>query len=130
MSNGGLSFPAGWPPNCPPNDATDADVVVYRAVEANPPTASDFLSYQEKGKQISPRKVCQAHGLSVHGSKEDAIHYRELFSWAPRLIAKGKLMPVHGKTKPTPSGNFPSHVTWWPYDGVNRCQPFAVVQGV
>ena len=131
MSNGGRSFPAGWPPNCPPNDATDADIEVYRTVSADPPTAADFLSYHEEGKLIRDlRKVCQAHGVSVHGSEEGAIHHRKVFGWASQFFAKGRLTPAHGKTKPTPSKSSPSHITWWPYDGVDRCQPFAVVQGV
>jgi hypothetical protein len=127
MSNGGFSFPAGWPPNCPPDDAVDADIEVYRTVSADPPAATDFLSYHEEGKLVKNRqKICQAHGVSVYGSVEDAIHHRKVFGWASQRIAKGKLTPDQGRTKPTP-GSLPSHITWWPYDGVNRCQPFVVV---
>jgi hypothetical protein len=49
------SFSVGDLPNCPPADAIDADLLVYRTVSNEPPTESDFL------KASSKRKVTRTH---------------------------------------------------------------------
>src|SRR5438128_10777189 len=131
MSNGGSSFPAAWPVNCPPNDATDARGTVYRTVRTNPPTADDFRSFREEGKHVrDPQKQCQACGISVLRTREDAVHHRDAFQWRGEFIAEGMLAPAHGKIKPTPAKKFPSHISWWCYDGVARHEIFVVIVGL
>jgi hypothetical protein len=115
------SGPGGYPPCCPPADAVDANIVVYRTVTNNPPQAMDFLSWVEEGK-VKPNKSpkCDEFSVSVMLTKDDALHHRNLFGWAAQHIAMGKLTPENGKTKPTPTNKFPSHVEWWSYVGVMR----------
>jgi hypothetical protein len=128
-SDGNSSFPEGWPANCPPQDAVDANITVYRTVKTTPPTEVDFLSYHELGKKVPEGKKCQACGISVWPTKEAAAHQRQVFEWQNPHIAEAKLAPEHGKVKDTPSRRFPEHVTWWCYAAVTRSQLFTVVQG-
>src|SRR5437016_1558986 len=129
MSGGGPSFPATWPADCPPSDSADADAFVFRAVNHDPPTADDFLSYIEEGKTVrDPAKRCQASGISVQGSLAAARHHRAVFPGLYSCIAQGALKPAHGKLKATPNKRFPEHQTWWPFEGVVRERAFAVVE--
>jgi hypothetical protein len=127
--NRGSLFPEGWPANCPPQDAVDANMTVYRTVKTNPPTAADFFSYHELGKNVAEDKECQACGLSAWPTKEAAAHQREVFAWQNPYIAEARLVPDHGKIKATPSRRFPEHLTWWSYATVDRSQVFNVVPG-
>src|SRR5947209_8591582 len=108
MSSGN-SFPDEWPPHCPPDDAVDASITVYRTVKADPPTEEDFLSYRELGKKVAKHLECDACGISVMRTKADAVHHRNLFQWSG-VIAEGVLQHEHGKIKDTPSNKFPSHL--------------------
>lgn len=129
--SGPASFPTNYPPSCPPLDAADADIIVYRTVANDPPQQSDLLSWVEEGKTKPKKKPkCDEHSVSVLRSRDDAIHHRELFGWAGQFIAEGKLIRDHGKTKDSPAKNFPSHVDWWPYEGVERFKAFEVVKGL
>lgn len=129
MSESSPAFPDGWPENCPPLDAVDADAMVFRTVASDPPSEKDFLSFVEEGKKITqPQKICVAHGISVMRTLEDARHHREFLRWKKGHIAQGKLIPAHGKLKSTHSGRFPSHLTWWCYRDVVRHEAFEVVE--
>jgi hypothetical protein len=125
-------FPGDWPPGCPPADAVAAHAVVYRTVQADPPTTDDFVTYRELGKRVSPGQECKAASLSVFLNEKDALHHREAFRWKgnARLIAKGQLTADCGVTRPTPSNRYPSHLSWWPYEGVDRSAVFTVVVGL
>jgi len=128
--SGTRTFPKNWPTKCPPADAKDADVVVYRTVRTDPPTNEDFLSWHEEGKEPKyPGKECQACSVSVHRTQESAIHHREVCEYDGACIAVGVLNPSHGKTKDTPTRKFPLHVSWWPYEGIDRGAIFKVMPG-
>jgi hypothetical protein len=129
--SGPVSFPSNYPQNCPPQNAVDADIVVYRTVANDPPLAGDFQSYVEAGK-VKKRPKCNDHSVSVMRSKEDAVHHREVFGGniGGKFIAVGTLLPAHGKTEGSSYGNFPSHTDWWPYENVQRHTVFTVVQGL
>ena len=61
-----------------------------------PPTNDDFLSYREMGKKVSRKKECDACGLSVFRSKEEAVHHRSVCLLAT-LVTKsrqGRLIPA------------------------------------
>ena len=123
----GLVFPV-WPGQpCPPGDASPVNGVFYRTVSHNPPTAEDFLSWHELGKKVKPSKVCQSCGVSMQPTREAAEHQRELYPWGGQYIAEGTLTPAHGLIKHTPSGQLPSHHTWWCYTGVARHEAFDVI---
>lgn len=129
MSSGSSSFPSDWPANCPPADSVGASITVYRTVRTNPPTENDFLSYREQGKKVSKQKECQACGLSVWPTREDAAHQREVFNWENPHIAEATLTPAYGKVKSTPSRSFPEHLTWWSCQSpADRLQIFSIMQ--
>jgi hypothetical protein len=66
------------------------------------------------------------HGLSVFRDISDARHVTELFPKLGKLIFRGELAPEHGKIKPTPAKTRPSHVTWWPFEEIERASAFTV----
>lgn len=116
------------PEACPPSEAADANCTVFRTVKADPPSEADFLSYLEEGKgDIKPHKQCQACGISVFRTLKDAQHQRDAIPGVyKRPIAVGQILPTHGKAMDTSSRKFPSHVTWWCYEGTLRAVLFQV----
>lgn len=118
-------FPDGWPNDCPPQDAVDANCVVFRIVDRSPPIARDFVSHFESGK-LPKAPECMRRGLSVFEELGDAMHQKRLLPKLGRFIAQGTLREKHGKTKLTP-GKQPTHTTWWPYRDVDRPSLFSIV---
>ena len=116
-------FPSSWPKGCPPRNASPADNEVFRVTKTRPPTEHDFKSHDELGKAPSgPR--CLRLGLSLFERHHDAEHLLQLFPKLGNYILRAKLEPKHGVIEATPSNRFPTHITWWPYEGVNRIEPF------
>lgn len=120
-----MNFPATWPNDCPPQDAVDANGVVFRIVNNDPPIADDLASHFETGK-LPNAPPCLRCGLSVFREVRDAVHQKQLLPKLGRWIAKGTLKSDHGKTKLT-TGKQPTHTTWWAYEGISRETLFAVV---
>lgn len=123
-----VNWPSFFPPQCPPSEAKDAFGEVYRLVNTNPPSVSDFESWAEK----HPKKWmgdCEASGLSVFTTKSDALRMirRVPGMLAPgKLIASANLSPAAGKLLHTPrDGN--SHHTWWAPAGFAHTASFEVV---
>lgn len=115
-----LAFPAYFPENCPPAEATDETCMLYRFCKNEQPSECDFESFY----LINPQKHkdnINAYGLSVYKSVEDC---ERTLSKAPKLrkkyscIACGENNKDRGKILNTPSGTNPEHYTWWTYDGV------------
>ena len=102
-------------------------MLAYRCVVTDPPTSADFLTYHELGKRVSLKARCDACGLSIMGSMEDAIHLLEAIPGVYKHVARAKLMPDHGMTKPTPIGQYPTHISWWSYLGIDRCGLFSII---
>ena len=120
MATESLHFPDYFPKNCPPDEATDDSIVIYRLCRTAIPTESDFISYY----QLNPKKykgMIQAYGLSVFSSMEDCIKAAKK---SPALRDKykfcscGEDTPERGRTLATPSKTNPAHITWWVYEGV------------
>jgi hypothetical protein len=121
-----LKFPSDWPGDCPPQDAVDADGIVYRIVNNNPPQDKDLECHFESGR-LPKAPPCLRCGLSVFRDLTDAAHQRHLLPKLGKWIAQATLAANHGKAKLT-NGKQPSHTTWWAYDGVKRASLFAVVR--
>ena len=85
-------------------------------------------SHHETGK-LPKAEPCLRCGLSVFGGLEDALNQQELLPQLGNQIAKATLQATHGKACLT-KGQQPTHTTWWPYEGVDRAEPFTVVQEV
>lgn len=102
------------PADCPPADARGADQVVFRLVRADPPDASDFVSFFDRSPLENwGARLCQAMGLSVYESLETCRRAaRRSRSLRNRLPASADLAPHHGMLARTDTRN-PGHLTWW-----------------
>lgn len=120
------TWPLDWPKGCPPNDAKPANEVVFRLCKTNPPTEEDFKTFRELER--SGGDEVMAAGVSVMLHEHDAAHHLKLFPRSKnRFISRAKLSPELGVTKQTPTNNFPSHLTWWPTQGLTRSTYFSVI---
>lgn len=125
-------WPSHFPVNCPPVDAIAGEIEVYRLVDSDPPNKKDFLSYYELGRKYN--NLMLACGLSCYSDHKHAVEQANLLVNSPyykkkkfsKKIAKGKTQPSCGVYKRTPS-QFPSHITYWLYDGVSIEQQFNVM---
>jgi hypothetical protein len=125
-----MSWPAFFPPDCPPPDAEAVTRQVLRFVEHDPPQAEDFISLLQSGRSVPHDKRCEAAGLSAFTDEADIASQRRRFKgFRRRSVARGELLAEHGATKPTPRPNFQSHVTWWVGDGVQAETLFVVIVG-
>ena len=120
-----MSFPNNWPENCPPEDAVDADGIVYRIVKNDPPLPQDLATHFETDR-LRKAPPCLRCGLSVFRDVVDVIHQRLLLPKLGGFIARADLQREHGRTKLT-QGAQPTHTTWWPCEGVPRASLFAVI---
>lgn len=127
-----MIWPSFFPSECPPTEAENASVEVFRIVSFDPPAACDFQSFA----QTHPKKYqgkCKPSGLSVFTGMEDALKYLrrvqgEAQGVVPRrLIARALLSPQAGKIQHTPSASHNSHHTWWAPDGFDHAATFKVV---
>jgi hypothetical protein len=80
------------------------------------------MSWFEEGKKVPLGRECECRGVSLFLDVRDARHHITLFG--EKFIAEGKLTALSGTAKKTPSMRFPSHVTWWPHQGIGREQFF------
>jgi hypothetical protein len=114
--------------NCPPHSDQKLPRKVFRLLVDDVPADSDFLSFAEMGKGSEPTnatKQCRWHGLSVFSDIDDAYQAIDLYP-DKSFIATAELLPEHGVAVETP-GKYPSHMTWWPADGVIRKSRFVCV---
>lgn len=119
-------IPGGWPRDCPPADAVDVNMVVFRAVRQTPCAAADFQTAVESDRHRGG-DPCHRCGISVFQQEADARNTAKLFPTMGTLIARGQLDPPHGKIKQT--GKL-SHHTWWPPAGLVRHMFFEIVSDV
>lgn len=122
-----LSFPADWPPGCPPNESTKPDGLFYRAVKSNPPTGMDFLSWHEQNRQPEA-DPCRRVGVSVLSGLSDAKYYRMKYR-KHKYIACGYLDSDQDRIHPTPTDTFSSHHTWWTHTNTGREAYFTILEG-
>ena len=100
---------------CPPTNARNDEVVVYRLVSGNPPTKEDFLpTCMDKSfphREFTPEKLCIARGVSVftneHAIEKKRKRYQNLNA---KLIAIGTVFREDGRVLETCSK---FHLTWW-----------------
>ena len=114
------------PNGCPPAKADEISAAreVFRLVDGNPPTDSDFASQRalHPDKTFFGVNECQALGLSVHTELRDSKKALKLPTQRGRRICRVHLGPGAGRVQQTGT---PSHHTWWPlagYDILIRCE--------
>lgn len=125
-----LSFPDYFPEGCPPNEASDSEIELFRLCMQSPPCEEDFITFYEQNPEKYRGNIL-AYGLSAYATAGDCISARKK---SPRLrakckyIAKGRNNPLRGKTLQTPSHANPNHITWWVYKGVKPHSFFAICE--
>lgn len=131
MDTASLRFPTYFPENCPPEESTDEECVLYRLCKGPVLTDGDFKSFY----LINPIKYkdnIKAYGISVFKSFSDCNRAK---SKSPKLrseykyVASGSNNSQRGKLLNTPSGVNPNHYTWWLYDGVKPHTFFRLCEG-
>lgn len=127
-----MNFPSTLPPNCPLPSAIDCQQVVFMAFQSTPATADQCKTQAEKDKALNAvgDGVCTRHGLSVFPSFDSCIHLVKLFPRLGPYVGKAGLTPPHGKIAETANTKNPAHMTWWPYEGVNRHSLFIDLQKI
>ncbi|WP_139826441.1 hypothetical protein [Derxia lacustris] len=122
-------FLNGLPNGCPP-ESDLAGVSAYMIFRDSVVSTHDCLSQAEKGRAINAvgPAACNRHGLSIFPDVESCLHQQKLLPHLGRYIGVAYLnAEKHGRIVPTPSRKSPAHITWWPYQDVQRHSLFAVV---
>ena len=115
------------PEECPPDrsDEIDEPLVVYRFVETDPPTESDFASQRalRPNKAFDGVTECIARGLSVCTDLQRSIGKRKrMRNLRGKLICRVTLRQGAGRIEQTSKD--PAHYTWWPlvdFDILDNC---------
>ncbi|RYZ93027.1 MAG: hypothetical protein EOP06_02345 [Proteobacteria bacterium] len=127
-------FKGGCEEDCPPPEAIDCSVEVFRIVRTKPPTVLDFKSFMDSKPNVWSKKPeplkCRSCGLSVYANSEDAKLARDGSPYLQgRKIASKMLQIMDGKILKTenlnPGGT--SHHTWW-FKSANPHSGFNVVE--
>ena len=113
------NWPADFPDDCPPEQASPADGTYYRIVKNAPPDSEDFVSLYDSDQNRAmsivrqgTRTECETMGLSVYTDRDDAVNCALQYPKIGDRVASVALTPVSGKVLYT-GGRFPTHHTWW-----------------
>lgn len=116
-------FDLDLPPNCPVSHATEQQLLAYRVVVTDPPTAYDLRTYQELDL-LPNANACKRASLSIYASYQHARHRLNVSPHLGSHVASAQLTAAHGLiTSPSPIG----HIDWWPYAGKRDPAEFQVV---
>lgn len=111
--------------DCPPSDCSYGPKILYRLVLADPPSARDFLTYEESG-QRREGDPCLRRALSTHATAAEADRIRKNVNYFSRhMIAEGDVPATAGPMKRT--GASSGHWSWWPLVGIVRQSYFVVI---
>lgn len=120
-----MDFPDYFPDYCPPDDAVDGPMLLYRFVFGNPVADADFRTNYEKGTQ-KDQDFCMRCGISTFDKPERAKEFSERVpAFRKAHLAKGLVPEDAGKIKKTEE-RAPGHHTWWPYSDVDRKSYFVI----
>lgn len=112
-------FPGIFPDNCPPKEAHEEEIVVYRFINGQFPSEADFKSYIEEGKSFTPNENYPfiEYGLSFYKSYSEikSKWNGSIFLKKKRKIAYGVTYKWAGLIQHTPMPSIQSHATWWLY---------------
>ena len=113
------------PPMCPPSDAVDQALTLYRLVPHNPAIPANFASYLGGGVEcpshIDPCRWASC-SLVVDPAKQKRLPKFKNYKWAAHLsIPRGS-----GKAKKT-SGN---HYDFWCYSSFNMISSVVEIVGI
>ena len=118
-----LSFKNDLPVGCPDSKVKtiEEDMHCYHVTKEYPPGKNDFIPAANKARKIKDHLLCQSKGLSILESLDDI---KRLVDTIPNIgiyILCGTVRyRLDGLIKLTPSGDHPSHRTWYPYEWINE----------
>lgn len=125
-------FPDYFPEGCPPEEATEKEMTLFRLCKHNYPCEEDFqphvILYPDREEY---KANVLAYGLSTLPSVEDCEHLLKISSKmrsCMKCIAFGKVDGDTGKVLNTPNKNNSNHMTWWVYEGVKPHTFFTAYQ--
>lgn len=129
MEIGISKYPDYFPEGCPPSDAVNDEIEVFRTcINEDKVTSDDFKSYYEMDNERWKNNI-NAYGLSVMLKQEDCVKLMKLPGMRKKFksIAKGKTYNSMGVIKQTPSKTYKSHYTWWLYEDAEPEKVFKIV---
>lgn len=106
-------WPNYFPEQCPPVDARNDNIQVFRLVDGAPLSAKDFRPtvIEQPHRAFEADKLCAACGVSVFRNVQDVIKKRSRFKpLRSKKIALGSITEVDGLVLETFE---PTHMTWW-----------------
>ncbi len=107
-------WPAHFPKECPPGNATDVSGLVYRFIGGRNAREKDFTSHYERNPSANWEDPCKARGLSVVRTILDCYAMRDAVpSLRPKLAVVANVETKVGLIAPTPSNSCDGHCTWW-----------------
>jgi hypothetical protein len=105
-------WPAHFPKQCPPDDASEAMGKLFRLISIDGPKEFDFQSpYEREPSGGRTGSECLARGLSVLRTQEDLKE--AIPALRKKQVAEANLALGAGLLKETPSKNCAGHCTWW-----------------
>ncbi len=120
MDQTGHKYPSYFPDNCPPDEATDEEKLLFRLCSEPTLSEKDFIPLFNQDPTRWENNI-QAYGLSVLESIDDCIRARKkngnLRKRYP-FCASGMNNSDRGRILNTPSNANPKHYTWWVYEDV------------
>lgn len=125
-------WPDHFPENCPPTEAQQTAVDVYRVAVNSPPNHEDFMTYKEEGKRYNKTNECLACGLSVFKNISDVhtmLQNVPMMRKKIRYILKGNITGESGVVGDTPK-HYKSHATWWLYSGLAPEEHFVLLETI
>lgn len=124
-----MKFSSALPQDCPLPRAVECAREIYMLFPESKPQDEHCKSQAERNRARNARGegVCTRHGLSVFPDYASCAHQFNLFPQIGRFVGKAQLGSSHGQIAETASGTNPKHMTWWPFENVNRASLFEIV---
>lgn len=118
-------WPSFYPEDCPP-PTLSRELTVFRFVRTDPATEVDFKSHAERFEDRVFEDYCDACGLSVFVTIDDALHaQRPIPGMKKKYIAVFPLRTEDGGAMRT--GPTQGHHTWWKPEQSDAFRRFVVV---
>lgn len=113
----GYRWPDDTPDGCPPRDAEETDLLVYRFVKNDPPGPVDFQRPVDNPSNV-PDDPCTDCALSVLADPGDIPAFRRIIpGFKKRKVAQGHIKSGDGLVKKEPllhcTPSIESHHDWW-----------------
>ncbi len=112
-----IVFADTLPEGCPPEGASliASDLDVFRLVEANPPSETDFISYwhlypRKRESYIRKPGECVSRALSVYDTFENCQNIQRLPTMKDKVICK---VTVNNEAGVIMEKGQNGHICWW-----------------